>query len=147
MNRLQRIVFLAALLVATLGVVPARAQVDFSGEWAPRFWEDQPERVPGPELGNYLGIPINHLIEVSFENFPKLINALGGVNIKLDSKVCSEISGGVRNGGQSLRLMYSRKPSGMAPVALRADAKSPGTSNAPLKGGPVKNFDPVTITI
>ena len=39
--------------------VPASAQVDFSGEWAPRFWEDQPERVPGPELGDYLGIPIS----------------------------------------------------------------------------------------
>ena len=49
------LLFLAALLIAT----PAWAQVDFSGEWAPRFWEDQPERVPGPELGNYLGIPIN----------------------------------------------------------------------------------------
>ena len=48
-------IVVAALLIAT----PAWAQVDFSGEWAPRFWEDQPERVPGPELGNYLGIPIN----------------------------------------------------------------------------------------
>ncbi len=38
---------------------PALAQVDFSGEWAPRFFEDQLERVPGPELGDYLGIPIN----------------------------------------------------------------------------------------
>src|SRR5689334_646801 len=38
---------------------PAFAQTDFSGEWAPRFWEDQPERVPGPELGDYLGIPIS----------------------------------------------------------------------------------------
>ena len=37
----------------------AAAQVDFSGEWAPRFYEDQPERVPGPELGDYLGLPIN----------------------------------------------------------------------------------------
>jgi len=35
------------------------AQVDFSGEWAPRFYEDQLERVPGPELGDYLGLPIN----------------------------------------------------------------------------------------
>jgi len=48
-------VMLAAVLFAT----PAFAQVDFSGEWAPRFWEDQPERVPGPELGDYLGIPVN----------------------------------------------------------------------------------------
>jgi hypothetical protein len=39
--------------------IPAFGQIDFSGEWAPRFYEDQPERVPGPELGDYLGLPIN----------------------------------------------------------------------------------------
>jgi hypothetical protein len=52
---------LAALLLAgsALFGVRAMAQVDFSGEWAPRFYEDQLERVPGPELGDYLGIPIN----------------------------------------------------------------------------------------
>jgi hypothetical protein len=38
---------------------PAFAQIDFSGEWAPRFHEDQPERGPGPEIGDYLGLPIN----------------------------------------------------------------------------------------
>src|SRR3989454_5518394 len=37
----------------------ATAGIDFTGEWAPRFHEDEPERVPGPELGDYLGIPIN----------------------------------------------------------------------------------------
>jgi hypothetical protein len=55
----MRFFSLAFVLLITLGVVPSYAQVDFSGEWAPRFWEDQPERVPGPELGDYLGIPIN----------------------------------------------------------------------------------------
>ena len=49
----------ACLLASALAGVPAFAQVDFSGEWAPRFYEDQPERVPGPELGDYLGLPIN----------------------------------------------------------------------------------------
>jgi hypothetical protein len=33
--------------------------MDLAGEWAPRFHEDQPERIPGPEIGDYLGIPIN----------------------------------------------------------------------------------------
>src|SRR5450755_310514 len=47
-------VVLGLLIAAT-----AFAQVDFSGEWAPRFHEDQPERVPGPELGDYLGLPMN----------------------------------------------------------------------------------------
>jgi hypothetical protein len=46
-------------LAATLGSVPVMAQVDFSGEWAPRFYEDQMERGPGPELGDYLGLPIS----------------------------------------------------------------------------------------
>ena len=32
---------------------------DFSGEYAPQFHEDQPERAPGPEIGDYLGLPIN----------------------------------------------------------------------------------------
>jgi LCP family protein required for cell wall assembly len=54
-------------------------------------------------IEDYLGIPINHLVEVSFENFPKLIDALGGVDVTT-GRVCSEISGGVRNGGQTLNL-------------------------------------------
>jgi hypothetical protein len=37
----------------------AASGIDFTGEWAPRFHEDEPERVPGPELGDYLGIPIS----------------------------------------------------------------------------------------
>ena len=47
------------VLMTLTAAVPAAAQVDFSGEWAPRFHEDQPERVPGPELGDYLGLPIS----------------------------------------------------------------------------------------
>jgi hypothetical protein len=46
-----------AILVAFPGV--ADAQVDLSGEWAPLFHEDFPERIPGPEIGDYLGLPIN----------------------------------------------------------------------------------------
>jgi hypothetical protein len=47
------------LISAMLLAVPSFGQIDFSGEWAPRFHEDQVERVPGPELADYLGIPIN----------------------------------------------------------------------------------------
>lgn len=38
---------------------PAFAQVDFSGEWASKFHEDQPDRGPGPMLGDYVELPIN----------------------------------------------------------------------------------------
>src|SRR5438034_3178637 len=50
---------LFVVLLVVLLTVPAFAQVDPSGEWAPRFHEDQPERIPGPEIGDYLGLPIN----------------------------------------------------------------------------------------
>ena len=36
-----------------------RGPMDLSGEWAPLFHEDQLERIPGPDIGDYLGLPIN----------------------------------------------------------------------------------------
>ena len=39
--------------------VPAFAQVDLSGVWAARIHEDLPYRGPGPNVGDYLGLPIN----------------------------------------------------------------------------------------
>ena len=40
------------------GAIVASPGLDLSGNWAPVFHEDQPERIPGPELVNYLGLPI-----------------------------------------------------------------------------------------
>ena len=39
--------------------VPAFAQRDIAGNWAALYHEDQPHRIPGPELGDYTGIPLN----------------------------------------------------------------------------------------
>jgi hypothetical protein len=51
---------LAALsLLVTAFSLPSSGQMNFTGEWAPLFHEDEPERLPGPELGDYSGIPIN----------------------------------------------------------------------------------------
>jgi hypothetical protein len=50
---------LLILALAALWSPPALAQQDPTGEWAPRFDEDFFERIPGPEIGDYLGIPIN----------------------------------------------------------------------------------------
>ena len=33
--------------------------MDFSGQWESLYHEDAPERLPGPELGDYLGMPLN----------------------------------------------------------------------------------------
>jgi hypothetical protein len=50
--------------------------IDFTGEWAPRFHEDQPERVPGPELGDYLGIPINNAARMRGETWEASVQTL-----------------------------------------------------------------------
>jgi LCP family protein required for cell wall assembly len=51
----------------------------------------------------YLGIDVNHVVEVSFDDFPELIDALGGVTVRTGC-VISRINGGTRNGGYTLRL-------------------------------------------
>jgi LCP family protein required for cell wall assembly len=38
-------------------------------------------------LGN--GLQVNHLVEVDFENFPDLIDSLGGVTVNNKSRICS----------------------------------------------------------
>ncbi len=45
--------------VTAQGQAPVTAFFDFSGEYAVLFHEDAPERIPGPEIGDYLGMPIN----------------------------------------------------------------------------------------
>lgn len=60
MQTVNRTVIAAfALLLIVSGGTPALAQVSIAGDWASLFHEDQPERAPGPELGDYGGLPIN----------------------------------------------------------------------------------------
>jgi LCP family protein required for cell wall assembly len=54
-------------------------------------------------IEHWLGIPINHLVEVNFENFPQLIDAMGGITYT-GGCIVSKINGGFRNGGYTLRL-------------------------------------------
>ena len=50
---------LATLMLSGVARGVAAQEVDFSGEWAPLYHEDGPERLPGPELGDYTGMPVN----------------------------------------------------------------------------------------
>src|SRR6476659_5003929 len=45
-------------LAQTTGTILPAPGLDLAGNWAPVIHEDQPERIPGPELVNYLGLPI-----------------------------------------------------------------------------------------
>src|SRR6476660_4587618 len=48
------------MFAATLAAAaPAFGQADLTGVWGARYQEDQPERIPGPPLVDYLGLPMN----------------------------------------------------------------------------------------
>jgi LCP family protein required for cell wall assembly len=62
----------------------------------------------GPALSisvikRWLGIPINHVVEVNFENFPQLVDSMGGIDYS-GGCVISRVDGGFRQGGYTLRL-------------------------------------------
>jgi len=66
------VLFVALLLLA----VPASAQIDLSGEWSSFFHEEQPERIPGPEIGNYIGFPVNDHIRMRGDTWDASIQTL-----------------------------------------------------------------------
>lgn len=55
-------------------------------------------------VGQFMGLRINHVIEIDFDGFRKFIDALGGIKIRVGHCVVSKINGGFRNGGFTLRL-------------------------------------------
>ncbi|HTB69919.1 MAG TPA: LCP family protein [Solirubrobacteraceae bacterium] len=54
-------------------------------------------------IKRWLGVPINHVVEVNFENFPALIDAMGGVTYT-GGCIVSRLDGGFSRGGYTLRL-------------------------------------------
>ena len=55
-------------------------------------------------IENFLGINIDQVAIVDFNGFRDLIDSVGGINVTVNKKICSEVSGGAANGGFSLFL-------------------------------------------
>jgi hypothetical protein len=51
----------AAIIITAIALCPstAHAQAELTGSWAPRYHEDVEERIPGPAIADFLGLPIN----------------------------------------------------------------------------------------
>ncbi len=82
----------------TLTTIPGYGQQKINAAYA----------IGGPKLAiqtveRFTGIKINHLIIVNLANFPRFIDAIGGISIKT-GRICSQISGGAANGGWTLNL-------------------------------------------
>src|SRR5512132_4536416 len=69
MNVINRIVVAAGVLGALAVPDRALAQIDLGGVWAPIFHEDQPERIPGPDIGDYAGLPITDAARMRAETW------------------------------------------------------------------------------
>jgi hypothetical protein len=56
------------ILSVTVFFSPAAyAQMDLVGEWTNLFHEDQPERLGGPDIGDYAGLPLNEAARMAAE--------------------------------------------------------------------------------
>jgi hypothetical protein len=62
MHSVKRILmaFVFVPITTLVSSVPALAQVELSGEWSTRQHEDSLERMPGPTIGEYVGIPLTN---------------------------------------------------------------------------------------
>jgi len=70
--RIVSIVVGAAVFVT----LPASAQMNLSGVWGMTLFEDFPDRLPGPELGDYGGIPLNAAARMRAETWDASLIAL-----------------------------------------------------------------------
>lgn len=77
----------------------------------------------------YTGVDINHVVIVNFDNFPSLIDAMGGITYT-GGCVVSRINGGFRNGGYTLRLRAGKSHlDGRQALALARTRKNSCASN------------------
>ena len=102
-----------SLLLVVLGAPGAFAQADFTGTWGARYQEDFPERIPGPELGDYLGLPINAAAR-------QFADSWDPSRITLPEEQCRvHVSPYIYRGPLNLRIWEERDPATQELVAIK----------------------------
>ena len=89
-------------------------------------------------IKHWLGVPINHVVEVNFEDFPQLIDAMGGVDYT-GGCIISRLDGGFSRGGYTLRL-----PAGTHHLDGKARARARAHAREPLRAQPDRPAAPGT---
>jgi LCP family protein required for cell wall assembly len=80
-------------------------------------------------IKHWLGVPINHVVEVNFEDFPQLIDSMGGITYS-GGCVISKLDGGFSRGGYTLRLSAgSHRLNGKQALALARTRENLCASN------------------
>ena len=100
-----------AVVLAT--AAPASAQSELSGVWQPRYHEDQPERIPGPELRDYLGLPIN-------DSARQFADSWDPSRITLPEEQCRvHVSPYILRGPLNLRIWEEKHPTTQDLIAIK----------------------------
>jgi hypothetical protein len=93
---------------------------------------------------SYLGVEVNHVVEVSFGNFPALVDAMGGIDYT-GGCVVSRINGGFATaatrcacgpgppGWTAIRRSRSRAPGRTSAGPTRATSRAPAASRSSLR--------------
>jgi LCP family protein required for cell wall assembly len=80
----------------------------------------------------FLDTQIDHVVIVDFEGFKDFIDAIGGVEVDLPDKLCSEVSGGAEAGGFTLNAGPGEVTLGGEEALIFARTR---TNNCPDAGG------------
>jgi LCP family protein required for cell wall assembly len=80
----------------------------------------------------FLDIEIDHVVIVDFEGFEDFIDTIGGVEVDVPDKLCSEISGGRANGGFTLKVGPGEATLDGSEALIFARTR---TNTCPEKGG------------
>jgi glyoxylase-like metal-dependent hydrolase (beta-lactamase superfamily II) len=102
------------LLGVVLASVPAYAQVSLAGNWNPfRNHEDEQDRGPGPDLGDYLGIPINSAARLFAESWD-------ASRLTLQEHQCRvHVAPYIYHGPLALRIWEEKDPETQRVIAIK----------------------------
>jgi hypothetical protein len=103
---------IGCLLALAGTALPAAAQLNLMGYWSPVYHEDNEERIPGPEIGDYAGLPINDAARLRAESWEAALLTLPEHQCKPHPSTY-----GFRGVG-TLRIWEERDPASQALVAI-----------------------------
>jgi cyclase len=105
--------YMLAAAVAMIQPGAASAQILLDGEWSPQYHEDEPERIPGPELVDYLGLPINDAARQRAESWD-------ASRLTLPEEQCRvHVSPYIYRGPLDLRIWQEKDPDTQQVIAIR----------------------------
>jgi cyclase len=112
MGEYGRIICSCAIAGMILGGT-AYSQILLDGEWSPQYHEDQDERIPGPHLADYLGLPINDAARLRAESW-------NASRLTLPEEQCRvHVSPYIYRGPLDLRIWQEKDPETQQVVAIK----------------------------